>query len=136
MQRITDIYCKAIELKNLLDNKSESLGAYMFNIDRYATKNMGYDTKQYPNMLCIEGESNSDVGSSAFYVFDKNNPLYTEFGGNEVRYHNEGWRVVYPPVNEEAQEFGAGKRVVDVVGGRGDDVIFTSYVTRFAQNTL
>ena len=55
MQRRTAIYGHAIELINVVDNKSESLGAYMFNIDRYATKNLGYDTKQYPNMLCIEG---------------------------------------------------------------------------------
>ena len=55
MQRRTAIYGHAIELINVVDNEPTSLGAYMFNIDRYATKNMGYDTKQYPNMLCIEG---------------------------------------------------------------------------------
>ena len=108
----------------------------MFNIDRYATKNLGYDTKQYPNMLCIEGESNSDVGSSAFYVFDKNNPLYTEFGGNEVRYHNEGWRVVYPPINEEAYDFGAIKRLVDFVGGSGDDDFKDSFEQYFNKESV
>lgn len=53
--RRTAIYGHSIELINVVDNEQESLGAYMFNIDRYATKNMGYDIKQYPNMLCIEG---------------------------------------------------------------------------------
>ncbi len=55
VDRRTAIYGHAIELINVVDNEQESLGAYMFNIDRYATKNMGYDIKQYPNMLCIEG---------------------------------------------------------------------------------
>lgn len=53
--RRTAIYGHAIELINVVDNEQQSLGAYMFNVDRYATKNMGYDIKQYPNMLCIEG---------------------------------------------------------------------------------
>ena len=91
--RRTAIYGHAIELINVVDNQQESLGAYMFNIDRYATKNMGYDIKQYPNMLCIEGESNSDVGSSAFFSYSNPQSSGSHLP-NEIAYRNEGWRVV------------------------------------------
>ena len=69
-------------------------------------------------------------------MFDKNNPLYTEFGGNEVRYHNEGWRVVYPPTNEEAYDFGAVKRLVDFVGGSGDDDFKDSFENYFNKESV
>ena len=41
--RRTAIYGHAIELINVVDNEQESLGAYMFNIDRYATKNIAVE---------------------------------------------------------------------------------------------
>ena len=131
MERRTAIYGHAIELINVVDNEPTSLGAYMFNIDRYATKNLGYDTKQYPNMLCIEGESNSDVGSSAFFAYSDPNSSGNQFP-NEIAYHNEGWRVVYPSINEASYDFSAIKRLVDFVGTSSDDVILTSYVKRLA----
>ena len=131
MERRTAIYGHAIELINVVDNEPTSLGAYMFNIDRYATKNLGYDTKQYPNMLCIEGESNSDVGSSAFFAYSDPNSSGNQFP-NEIAYHNEGWRVVYPSINEASYDFSAIKRLVDFVGTSSDDVTLTSYVKRLA----
>ena len=133
--RRTAIYGHAIELINVVDNQQESLGAYMFNIDRYATKNMGYDIKQYPNMLCIEGESNSDVGSSAFFSYSNPQSSGSQFP-NEIAYHNEGWRVVYPTINEDAWNFAPVKRLVDFVDLSSDDDFKDSFEGYFNKDSI
>lgn len=133
--RRTAIYGHAIELINVVDNEQESLGAYMFNIDRYATKNMGYDIKQYPNMLCIEGESNSDVGSSAFFSYSNPQSSGNQFP-NEIAYHNEGWRVVYPSINEDAWNFAPVKRLVDFVSDASDDDFKDSFEQYFNKDSI
>ena len=133
--RRTAIYGHAIELINVVDNKQESLGAYMFNIDRYATKNMGYDIKAYPNMLCIEGESNSDVGSSAFFSYSNPQSSGSQFP-NEIAYHNEGWRVVYPTINEDAWNFAPVKRLVDFVDLSSDDDFKDSFEQYFNKDSI
>ena len=134
-RRRTAIFGHPIELINVVDNEQESLGAYMFNIDRYATKNMGYDIKQYPNMLCIEGESNSDVGSSAFFSYSNPQSSGNQFP-NEIAYHNEGWRVVYPSINEDAWNFAPVKRLVDFVSDASDDDFKDSFEQYFNKDSI
>lgn len=133
--RRTAIYGHAIELINVVDNEQESLGAYMFNVDRYATKNMGYDNKAYPNILCFEGESNSDVGSSAFFSYSNPQSSGNQFA-NEIAYHNEGWRAVYPSINEDAYNFAPIKRLVDFVSDSSDDDFKDSFEQYFNKESV
>ena len=71
------------------------------------------------------------MGSSAFFAYSDPNSSGNQFP-NEIAYHNEGWRVVYPSINEASYDFGAIKRLVDFVGTSSDDVTLTSYVKRLA----
>lgn len=134
-KRRVSIYGHAIELINVVDNKQESLGAYMINIDRYATKNLGYDQKEFPNIICYEGEANSDVGASAFYSY--NNPAGSgnQFP-NEIAYLNEGWRVVYPTINEDAYDFAPIKRLVNFVDESSEDDFKDSFEQYFNKEAI
>lgn len=134
-KRRVSIYGHAIELINVVDNEQESLGAYMINIDRYATKNLGYDQKEFPNIICYEGEANSDVGASAFYSY--NNPAGSgnQFP-NEIAYLNEGWRVVYPTINEDAYDFAPIKRLVNFVDESSEDDFKDSFEQYFNKEAI
>ena len=134
-KRRVSIYGHAIELINVVDNEQYSLGAYMINIDRYATKNLGYNQKEFPNIICYEGEANSDVGASAFYSY--NNPAGSgnQFP-NEIAYLNEGWRVVYPTINEDAYDFAPIKRLVNFVDESSEDDFKDSFEQYFNKEAI
>ncbi|MEE0860292.1 MAG: hypothetical protein UIC49_02430, partial [Paludibacteraceae bacterium] len=38
-------------------------------IDRYAEESLGYKTKEFPELICVEGRSNTDIGAGAFYKY-------------------------------------------------------------------
>ena len=118
--RRTATYGHAIELVNIVDNVEISLGAYTIIIDRYAEKSMGYSKSEYPNILVLEGESNSDIGASAFYAWSKDHPLRPQFP-IEVDYYNEGFKVVYPPTNEATYNFADIRELVKFVDESSDD---------------
>ena len=125
--RRTATYGHAIELVNIVDNVEISLGAYTIIIDRYAEKSMGYDKKEYPNILILEGESNSDTGASSLHAYTNPESSGSQFA-NETEYINEGFKVVYPPTNEAAYDFADAKALVNFVDLASEDVTYTSYV--------
>ena len=87
--RRTATYGHAIQLVNIVDNEEIDLGAYTIIIDRYAEKSMGYDKKEYPNILILEGESNSDTGASSLHAYTNPESSGSQFA-NETEYINEG----------------------------------------------
>ena len=121
----------AIQITNIVNNEEINLGVYTIIIDRYAEKSLGYNQKEFPNILCVEGESNSDVGASAFWSYSNPNSSGNQFP-NETNYLNEGFKVVYPPINEDAYDFAPIKELVDFIDLSSDDVTLTSYVKRLA----
>jgi hypothetical protein len=122
-KRRTATYGHAIELVNIVNNVEESLGAYTLIIDRYAEESMGYKQKEYPNILVLEGESNSDTGASSFHAYTNPESSGSQFP-NETEYINEGFRVVYPPTNESAYDFADIKELVNFVDLASDDVTY------------
>lgn len=134
-RRRVSIYGHAIELINVVGNEQTSLGAYMINIDRYATKNLGYDQKEFPNIICYEGEANSDVGASAFYSYNNPNGSGNQFP-NEIAYLNEGWRVVYPSINEDSYDFAPIKRLVNFVDESSEDDFKDSFEQYFNKEAI
>ena len=121
----------AIQITNIVNNEEINLGVYTIIIDRYAEKSLGYNQKEFPNILCVEGQSNSDVGASAFWSYSNPSSSGNQFP-NETNYLNEGFKVVYPPINEDAYDFAPIKELVDFIDLSSDDVTLTSYVKRLA----
>lgn len=134
-RRRTATYGHAIELVNVVDNKEISLGAYTLIIDRYAEESMGYKQSEYPNILVLEGESNSDIGASAFYAWSESHPLRPQFP-QEVSYYNEGFRVVYPPTNEAAYDFADIRELVKFIDESSDDDFKDTFESYFSKESV
>lgn len=134
-RRRTATYGHAIELVNVVDNREVSLGAYTLIIDRYAEESMGYKQSEYPNILVLEGESNSDIGASAFYAWSESHPLRPQFP-LEVSYYNEGFRVVYPPTNEAAYDFADIRELVKFIDESSDDDFKDTFESYFSKESV
>ena len=134
-RRRTATYGHAIELVNIVNNKEISLGAYTLIIDRYAEESMGYKQSEYPNILVLEGESNSDIGASAFYAWSESHPLRPQFP-LEVSYYNEGFRVVYPPTNEAAYDFADIRELVKFIDESSDDDFKDTFESYFSKESV
>lgn len=134
-RRRTATYGHAIELVNVVDNREVSLGAYTLIIDRYAEESMGYKQSEYPNILVLEGESNSDIGASAFYAWSESHPLRPQFP-QEVSYYNEGFRVVYPPTNEAAYDFADIIELVKFIDESSDDDFKDTFESYFSKESV
>ena len=133
--RRTATYGHAIELVNIVNNEEISLGAYTIIIDRYAEKSMGYDQKEYPNILVAEGESNSDTGASSFHSYSNPESSGSQFP-NETAYINEGFRIVYPPTNEDAYDFAPLKELVNFVDLASDDDFKDTFESYFDKESV
>ena len=134
-KRRTATYGHAIELVNIVNNVEESLGAYTLIIDRYAEESMGYKQKEYPNILVLEGESNSDTGASSFHAYTNPESSGSQFP-NETEYINEGFRVVYPPTNESAYDFADIKELVNFVDLASDDDFKDTFESYFHKESV
>lgn len=134
-RRRTATYGHAIELVNIVNNQEISLGAYTLIIDRYAEESMGYKQSEYPNILVLEGESNSDIGASAFYAWSESHPLRPQFP-LEVSYYNEGFRVVYPPTNEAAYDFADIRELVKFIDESSDDDFKDTFESYFSKESV
>ena len=134
-KRRTATYGHAIELVNIVNNQEISLGAYTLIIDRYAEESMGYKQSEYPNILVLEGESNSDIGASAFYAWSESHPLRPQFP-QEVSYYNEGFRVVYPPTNEAAYDFADIRELVKFIDESSDDDFKDTFESYFSKESV
>lgn len=133
--RRTSIYGHAIELVNIVNNIEVSLGAYVLILDRYATESMGYNTTEFPNILCIEGEANSDVGASAFFSYSNPEGAGNQFP-NEISFLNEGWKIVYPAINEDSYDFAPIKELVNFVDLSSDDDFKDSFTLYFDKESV
>lgn len=133
--RRTATYGHAIELVNIVDNVEISLGAYTIIIDRYAEKSMGYDKKEYPNILILEGESNSDTGASSLHAYTNPESSGSQFA-NETEYINEGFKVVYPPTNEAAYDFADAKALVNFVDLASEDDFKDTFESYFNKESV
>ena len=133
--RRTCTYGHAIELVNIVDNVEISLGAYTIIIDRYAEKSMGYDKKEYPNILIAEGESNSDTGASSLHAYTNPESSGSQFA-NETEYINEGFKIVYPPTNEAAYDFADLKELVNFVDLASEDDFKDSFENFFNKESV
>ena len=134
-RRRTATYGHAIELVNVVDNVEVSLGAYTLIIDRYAEESMGYKQSEYPNILVLEGESNSDTGASSFHAYTNPESSGSQFP-NETEYINEGFRVVYPPTNEAAYDFADVKELVNFVDLASDDDFKDTFESYFHKESV
>ena len=134
-RRRTATYGHAIELVNVVDNIEVSLGAYTLIIDRYAEESMGYKQSEYPNILVLEGESNSDTGASSFHAYTNPESSGSQFP-NETEYINEGFRVVYPPTNEAAYDFADVKELVNFVDLASDDDFKDTFESYFHKESV
>ena len=133
--RRTCTYGHAIELVNIVDNVEISLGAYTIIIDRYAEKSMGYDKKEYPNILIAEGESNSDTGASSLHAYTNPESSGSQFA-NETEYINEGFKIVYPPTNEAAYDFADLKELVNFVDLASEDDFKDTFESYFNKESV
>jgi hypothetical protein len=120
---------------NIVDNQEVSLGVYTIIIDRYAEKSLGYNQKEFPNILCVEGESNSDVGASAFWSYSNPASSGNQFA-NEVSYLNEGFRCVYPAINEDSYDFAPIKELIDFIDLSSDDDFKDSFEQYFNKESV
>ena len=134
-KRRTATYGHPIELVNIVNNQEISLGAYVIIIDRYAEKSMGYDQKEYPNILCVEGESNSDVGASSFHSYSNPESSGNQFP-NEIAYVNEGFKVVYPPINEDSYDFAPIRELINFVDLSSDDDFKDTFESYFDKESV
>ena len=134
-RRRTATYGHAIELVNIVNNVEVSLGAYTLIIDRYAEESMGYKQSEYPNILVLEGESNSDTGASSFHAYTNPASSGSQFP-NETEYINEGFRVVYPPTNEAAYDFADVKELVNFVDLASDDDFKDTFESYFHKESV
>lgn len=134
-KRRTATYGHPIELVNIVNNQEISLGAYVIVIDRYAEKSMGYDQKEYPNILCVEGESNSDVGASSFHSYSNPESSGNQFP-NEIAYVNEGFKVVYPPTNEDSYDFAPIRELINFVDLSSDDDFKDTFESYFDKESV
>lgn len=133
--RRTATYGHAIELVNIVNNEEISLGAYTIIIDRYAEKSMGYDKTEYPNILVMEGESNSDTGASSLHAYTNPESSGSQFA-NETDYINEGFKVVYPPTNEAAYDFADAKKLVNFVDLSAEDNFKDTFESVFNKESV
>ena len=134
-RRRTATYGHAIEFVNIVNNVEVSLGAYVLIIDRYAEESMGYKQSEYPNILVLEGESNSDTGASSFHAYTNPESSGSQFP-NETEYMNEGFRVVYPPTNEAAYDFADVKELVNFVDLASDDDFKDTFESYFHKESV
>ena len=133
--RRTATYGHAIELVNIVNNEEISLGAYTIIIDRYAEKSMGYDKTEYPNILVLEGESNSDTGASSLHAYTNPESSGSQFA-NETDYINEGFKVVYPPTNEASYDFADAKELVNFVDLSAEDNFKDTFESVFNKESV
>ena len=92
-------------------------GVYTFNLDRYSTNSLGYDTSVFPKCLSYEISANSDTGAGAFV------PWSASTGKTEREYISSDFRCRYPDnrVNGD-DDFAELKRLIDWVGNATDDM--------------
>ena len=92
-------------------------GVYTFNLDRYSTNSLGYDTTQFPKCLSYEISANSDTGAGAFV------PWTSATGKTEREYIASDFRCRFPDnrVNGD-DDFAELKRLIDWVGNATDDM--------------
>ena len=92
-------------------------GVYTFNLDRYSTNSLGYNTSQFPNCLSYEISANSDTGAGAFV------PWNMGTGKTEREYISADFRCRFPDnrVNGD-DDFAELKRLIDWVGNATDDM--------------
>ena len=92
-------------------------GIYTFNLDRYSTNSLGYDTKTFPKCLSYEISANTDTGAGAFV------PWTTESGKTEREYIASDFRCRFPDNRANGDDdFAELKRLVDWVGNATDDM--------------
>ena len=101
----------------LLYINDELEGVYTFNLDRYSTNSLGYDTTQFPKCLSYEISANSDTTAGAFV------PWTTTTGKTELEYISADFKCRYPDnrVNGD-DDFAELKRLIDWVGNATDDM--------------
>lgn len=101
----------------LLYINDELEGVYTFNLDRYSTNSLGYDTKQFPKCLSYEISANSDTTAGAFV------PWSVSTGRTEREYISADFKCRYPDnrVNGD-DDFAELKRLIDWVGNATDDM--------------
>ena len=101
----------------LLYINDELEGVYTFNLDRYSTNSLGYDTTQFPKCLSYEISANSDTTAGAFV------PWSTSTGKTEREYLAADFKCRFPDnrVNGD-DDFAELKRLVDWVGNATDDM--------------
>ena len=101
----------------LLYINDELEGVYTFNLDRYSTNSLGYDTTQFPKCLSYEISANSDSTAGAFV------PWTTATGKTEIDYLSADFRCRYPDSRANGDDdFAELKRLVDWVGNSTDDM--------------
>ena len=96
---------------------------------------MGYDKKEYPNILILEGESNSDTGASSLHAYTNPESSGSQFA-NETEYINEGFKVVYPPTNEAAYDFADAKALVNFVDLASEDDFKDTFESYFNKESV
>ena len=101
----------------LLYINDELEGVYTFNLGRYSTNSLGYDTTQFPKCLSYEISANSDTTAGAFV------PWSISTGKTEREYLSADFKCRYPDnrVNGD-DDFAELKRLVDWVGNATDDM--------------
>ena len=101
----------------LLYINDELEGVYTFNLDRYSTNSLGYDTTQFPKCLSYEISANSDSTAGAFV------PWTTATGKTEIDYLSADFRCRFPDSRANGDDdFAELKRLVDWVGNATDDM--------------
>lgn len=97
----------------------ESYGTYTLQIDRYAEESLGYKTDEFPELICVEGRSNTDIGAGAFYKYGVTD---ASKGLTEWEYYNESFLVVAPSsINEKNYDYNHIKTLVEWVYDAGRD---------------
>ena len=97
----------------------ESYGTYTLQIDRYAEESLGYKTDEFPELICVEGRSNTDIGAGAFYKYGTTE---ASKGLTEWEYYNESFMVVAPSsINEKNYDYNHIKTLVEWVYDAGRD---------------
>nr|DAO08277.1 MAG TPA: CotH kinase protein [Caudoviricetes sp.] len=97
----------------------ESYGTYTLQIDRYAEESLGYKTKEFPELICVEGRSNTDIGAGAFYKYGTTD---ASKGLTEWEYYNESFMIVAPSsLKESNYDYNHIKTLVEWVYDAGRD---------------